>query len=103
MKTTTYWLRLTLEAPIEIPRDVVEKVLDYSTAIEAIEEGIWNWLPADAIDKADDAVNDVFAMGLSIIPEDCYVCGHLTRSCGHPSEWAYAEEGDKCGCEHGAS
>ena len=98
---TTYFLRLTLEAPVAIPEDVVESVLDNSTAMDALEEGIWNWLPMDRIDEADDAMNDVFMMGLTILPDDCLACGHAIRSCGHPSEWPYSEEGDRCGCEHG--
>jgi hypothetical protein len=53
MKTSTYTLTLTMRAPIHIPQDVLEGVLAYSTAIEALEEGVWNWLPVREGDGDD--------------------------------------------------
>jgi len=65
LKTSTYELRLTFEAPVHIPQDILEKVLDNSTALDALEEGVWNWLPLP--DEALESTDSVFEMRVSVV------------------------------------
>jgi hypothetical protein len=70
MKTSTYELKLTLEAPVHIPQEILEGVLDHSTAVAAIEEGIWNWLfPKTYLTfhSETDTTDDIFTMSLSVV------------------------------------
>lgn len=66
MKTSTYTLTLTMRAPIHIPRDIVENVLDYSTALEALEEGIWNWIPLEERDVMESNGESLFDLSLEV-------------------------------------
>jgi hypothetical protein len=61
---TVFTLRLQIGAPVAIPQDVVQAILDHSTAIEAIEEGLWNWLPLPPDEWPDD--EPVLDMSLTI-------------------------------------
>ena len=81
MTTRTYRLRLTIESPtVDVPYDVVEKVVDYSTARDAIFDGVWAWAAGSADDEAD-LPDDFLDLSLSIdepyrhIHEDCVFCG----------------------------
>lgn len=67
METTTFTLRLTFTARVPIPREVVASVLENSTAMDAIEEGVWNWLPISEEDE--DSTDSLLDVRLTLLDE----------------------------------
>lgn len=65
LKTSTYELRLTLRAPDHVDQQTVYNALHYSSAVDALEDAIWNaiTLPEEAL----DAVDSVFEMKIEVI------------------------------------
>jgi len=70
MTRTTFYVRVDFDAPIPIPRDVFERVLEHGTASEAIDEGVWGWMPlGDEFAEAIDAGESLLDTRLTVMEE----------------------------------
>lgn len=46
-----YLLRVEIDTTIPVPDEVVEAVVENSTARDAIDDGIWGWFPEELTDE----------------------------------------------------
>lgn len=62
-----FLIKLVTDSTVPIPREVVEAVVDNSTARDAIAEGLWGWFPGPDHVMVDEDMIDVMEFFLTEI------------------------------------
>jgi len=68
MIESTFMVKVTFLSPVSIERDTFVKVMDYSTAREAIDEGVWGSIDIADIEEELDRGEEGLVTMIEVLP-----------------------------------